>query len=742
MSSTSSSSATTAKSGGTHADTHEEQPGDDVDLDGNPDRSSKYSSGLNLEQRIYPTPLNDREEVSCVAGKFAASIGKKDQIVFERPVVRVRPYFPDIADASAPERTEISVLDESTKATMPALSGSVSRLRNMFETMSSPEKDTTVSSLSLDKSGDIQTLKVKEIAAKFGIPDYGNLAKTSDDESCITEREFTGQFDSRHNDVMICKQEEENSKISKRNLSVVPDAVPEFPGTAQTMMAKQESWLPSKQIEIKPTIPAYDSSVPTKTLSSGQMLGNAELGDDLRFNSEFLYENDRITQESLKKSNEPEVIRRGTLTTQFLFGWGEENEIQKKDMNDDDPENVQTRVEAYGETSEITLNNDVMCKSVDISKIEDRDIDQYESNTVKKNFPKIPMPCPTKSVLSDSSKNYFGESGFEDKCSDTPEEIFISANFETEHGSESDYNIPSKPPDKLEPEVIHEQQAYLTKENDQKRLNEETVNCFTSDGAPESVAKDPDEFEETSPETLMTPVMLPSAPKFQVSGSGEEHPPIVHKSLSDAICDILGDVNRATNAPHVLHEETRKANCDDIKQMNLERPVIDSSNDVAVDDPKLHGDISLSSEFNLQDVMQSGIHVGNGNGCQTLELQIKQSSTDNHISSDITHGIDSASIEPKKHPDVAEYQGENDKSEDPHHSESKSGGEAESDDSDTVAEKEEMATQNSLMEMYETLLTGSTRHGSSREVKYFLFAIKKASFIINSCIWLLVQMSF
>ena len=711
MWSTSSSSATTVKSGGTHADTHEEQPGDDVGRDGNPDCSSRYSSGVRLEQRIYPTPLNDREEASCVAAEFATSIGKKEN--FERPVVRVRPYVPDIADAPATERTKISVLDESIEVTMPALSGSVSRLRNMFETMSSPEKNITVSSLSLDKSGHLSTLKVKEIAAKFGIPDYGNPTKTSDDASCITSKQFTGQFDSRHNDVTICKQEEENFKISKLNLSVVP----EMPATAQTIIGKKETWLPGKQIEIKPTIQTCNSSVPTKTLSSDQMLGNAELCRDLRFDSEFLYENDRITQERLKKSSEPEVIRRGTLTTQFLFGWEEDDGRQEKDMNDDDPENVQTRVEAYGETGEIILNNDIVCKSVDINKIKDREIDKYESNTVKNNFPQIQKPCLTKSVLSDSSKNYFEESESDDKCSNTAKEIFISANFETEHGSESDYNIPlKKKSDKLEQDVIHEQET-------QKILKEESGNCFASDGAPESVANGPREFVETSQETLITPVMVSSAPKFQITGPGEEHPPIVYKSLNDAICDILGDVNRETNAPQVLHEETRKANCDDIriKQMNHEKAVIDSSSAVAVDDPKLSGDISISSECNLRHVMQSGTHVGNGNGCQTPELQIKLSSTDKHISHDtsLAYGIESESIVSKKHPDVAEYEGENDKSEDPHSKGLKSEGEADSDDLDTVAEKEEMATQNSLMEMYETLLTGSARHGSSHnEVKY------------------------
>ena len=225
MWSTSSSSAATANSCDTCADTAEQKPRDNVGLDGNSGCSSGYSSGLTLEQRVYPTPLNDREKTPFVAAEFAASIGKKDY--FERPVVRVRPYVPDIADAPASGRPEISALDETAMPVMSTPSGSVSRLKHMFETMSSPEKNITVSSLSLDKSGELSTLKVKEIAAKFGIRDYGNptKTKTSNDATRITEKEFTGQFDSRHKDEVVCKQEKETSEFSKLNPSVDYNAV-------------------------------------------------------------------------------------------------------------------------------------------------------------------------------------------------------------------------------------------------------------------------------------------------------------------------------------------------------------------------------------------------------------------------------------------------------------------------------------------------------------------------------------
>ena len=312
-----------------------------------------------------------------------------------------------------------------------------------------------------------------------------------------------------------------------------------------------------KQIEIKPIIPTSNASLLTKTFSSDQVSGNFELCDDLRYDSEFLYENDRITQESLQKSSEPELIRRGTLTTQFLFGWGE------KDKKDDRLESVQTGVEACGETSEITLNNDITYKNTDTNKIKDREIEKYETNSVQDHLTKIPIPCPTKSVRTDSSKNYFDESGFEDKCGETPGEIFISANSETEQGLESDYNIPLKKSHKLEPDVIsphsYDQETFF---NDQSKENGETGNCFASDGVASSSVIYPVEFVKMPQELLIAPVMVSSVPKFQAGGPGEEHPPIVYQSLSDAIYDILGDVKSETD-PHVLHEETRIANCDE-----------------------------------------------------------------------------------------------------------------------------------------------------------------------------------
>ena len=725
MWSSSSSSAATANSSDTHTDTPKRQPRDNVGMDSNPVCSS---GGLSLE-RIYLTPVNDREKASFVSAEFATCIGKKDNL--ERPVVRVRPYVRDIADAPAAGRTEMSALDKSTESTMPKLSGSVSKLKHMFESMSCPEKNTTVSSLSLDKSEDLPTLKVKEIVAKFGIPDYGNSSKTSDDASCIMERESSGKCDSRHRDehrivdnidVMVCKQDEDNSEFLKWNPSVDYDALPEISTTPETVKERKESWAPGKQTEIKPIIQTSGASVLTKTLSSDQMPRNTEQCNDLRDDSEFLYENDSITLESLRKDSEPELIRRETLTTQFLFGWGKENEGREKDMKDDDLDSVQTSVETYSETSEITLNNDIICKSVDTNEIKDREIEQQENNSVQNNLAKEPIPTPKKSVLPESSKNYFGASGSEDTWTETPEEIFISVNFETEQGLESDYHIPLKKSNKLEPDVTPlqsgEQQTHLAKENGQR--NEETGNYARA-----SCVNNPDGFVNAPQETLIAPVMVSPASKYPSAVTSKEHPPIVYKSLNDAVCDILGDVKNEANAPHVLYEETRKANCDNIqmKQSNLEQAVIDSSSVVAADDLESRADTSVSSACNLPDIVQSGSHVGYDNGCQSFEPQIMEYSADKHISRDINlaDARDPVFIVSMKHLNVADNPSEIDKPEDCHQSELKSESDVDSDDSDTVAETEEMATQKSLIEMYQTLLTGSASHDSSHDdVKYLV----------------------
>ena len=722
MWSSSSSSAATANSSDTHTDTPKRQPGDNAGMDSNPVCSS---GGLRLEG-IYPTPVNDREKASFVSAEFATCIGKKDNL--ERPVVRVRPYVPDIANAPAAGRMEMSALDESTESTMSKLSGSVSKLKHMFESMSYPQKNISVSSLSLDKSEDLPTLKVKEIVAKFGIPDYGNSPKPSDDA--------TGKFDNRHKDehrvvdnidVMVCKQDEDISEFLKWNPSVDYDALPEISTTPETVMERKELLAPGKQTEIKPIIPTSGVSVLTKTLSSDRMARDAEQCDDLRDDSEFLYENDRITLDSLRKNSEPELIRRETLTTQFLFGWGKENEGREKDMKDDDLESVQTNVETYSETSEITLNNDIICKSVDTKEIKDREIEDQENNTVQTNLAKEPIPTPKNSVLPESSKNYFGASGSEDTCRKSPEEIFISVNFETEQGLESDYHIPLKKSNKLEPDVIplqsDEQQTYLAKENGQR--NEETGNYFSSNGAPASGVNNPDGFVNAPQETLIAPVMVSPASKYPSAGPSKEHPPIVYKSLSDAVCDILGDVKNEAYAPYVLYKETRKANCDNIqmKQSNLEQAVIDSSSVVAADNLESRADTSVSAACNLPDVVQSGSNVGHDNGYESFEPQIMEYSANKHISRDINlaDARDPVFIVSMKHLNVADNPSEIDKPEDSHQSELKSESDVDSDDSDTVGETEEMATQKSLMEMYQTLLTGSASHDSSHDdVKYLV----------------------
>ena len=732
MWSSSSSSAATADSCDTRADTSERHLGDNVGLDSNPVYSS---GGLNFEQNIYPTPLTDREKASFASAEFATSIGKNDNL--ERPVVRVRPYIPDIADAPAAGRIEKSASDEPVKSTMPTLSGSVSKLKHMFETMSSSDKDIKVSSSSLDKSGDLPTLNVKEMVAKFGIPDCGNSSKTSDDTSCIMERKFTGRFDSGHKDEhhvvenidgMVSKQDGDNSESSKWNPSVDNDVLSEIYANAETVMGKKESWAPGTQAEIKQTTPTSGASV----LMNDQMPRNVEQCDHLRENSEFLYENDRITVESLQKNSEPEITRRETLTTQFLFGWGAENERREKDTKD--LQKVQTRVETDGESSEITLNNDIICKSVDSNEIKDREIDHQATNTIQDNLTEKPIPNPTNSVLPESSKNCFCESGSEDKCSEAPEEIFISANFETEQGLESDYHIPLKISNKLEPDVIPlqscEQETDQTIENDQRILNEENGNYFSSNGALASGVNNPGEFVTTPQETLIAPVMVSPASKFPSAGPCKERPPIVYKSLNDAICDILGDIKSETNAPHVLHEETRQANCDNIcmKQSNLEQAVINSNRIVAADDLESRADTSVPSACHLPDIVQSGSHVGHDNGRQSSEHEITECSADKHSARDINLADkkDPVFIVSMKHPNVADNPSEIDRTEDRLQSGLKTEGVADSDDSDTVAEKEEMATQKSLMEMYQTLLTESASCDSPHdEVKYLIFFVVK-----------------
>ena len=158
--------------------------------------------------------------------------------------------------------------------------------------------------------------------------------------------------------------------------------------------------------------------------------------------------------------------------------------------------------------------------------------------------------------------------------------------------------------------------------------------------------------------------------------------------------------------------------------------MIDSGKVATADDLKWRADASVPSGSNLPDVVQSGSRGGHDSECLTLEPQSKESSAYKHMPRDINlaDGRNPAFIVSKKHLDVAEIPDAIDTPEGPHHNGLKSEGDAESDDSDAAAEKEEMATQKSLMEMYQTLLTGSASYGSSHDdVKYFVcLVIKKA----------------
>ena len=292
---------------------------------------------LTLDERIYPTPMDDQVK--------PASLDKR---IYPTPVgARVLPCVPDISD----DQTVGDNLLGTRTEPMSALSGSVSRLKHMFENLSSPSPATTISSASLDKTDDLPSLKVKDIAVKFSGADGESRPGSSGAVSCVMEKEFATQFDNRTKD--------EDHALEVLNAVLQEQEVrPGASGYSKELVIENsqnelENELTGALVQSRDTVGENTQNSPSEE-ESKQPEDGADIGDELRYDSEFLFENDFITQESLRKSSEPELIRRGTLTSQFLFGWNE-GETDKNGRK----EKAERAAEENSETAEITMNNDV-----------------------------------------------------------------------------------------------------------------------------------------------------------------------------------------------------------------------------------------------------------------------------------------------------------------------------------------------------------------------------------------------
>ena len=636
---------------------------------------------LTLKQRIYPTPLDDQVQPKCL----------ENRIYPTRTGARVRLSVPDISD----DRTSGDNLLLTQPEPMSSLSGSVGRLKHMFETLSSPNPITTVSSASLDKQDDLPSLKVKDIAIKFSGSSDDTYVRSSNTVSCVLEKEFVTQFDNRTKD--------EDHAIEMLNSVLQEQEVqPKASGTSQIETVGNQLKITGgiKPVNVKP--------ISTPEEETKQSKNSVDICDELRYDSEFLFENDRITHESLRNSSEPELSRRGTLTSQFLFGWNE-GETGKNG----DQEKGEKGAEENSETAEVTMHNDVVEASVNRGKNSGEIGNKGDGPQPKHDIKQVDVDllqssCLTQASLPEASNELTaGTSATVPKDDNSKEEIFISADYDNEKITVPEYNIPLKKSTKRDPDVIPVSYASGVA-SDQSEINSADIGGIQihlpdaevsspADGANSSETVT-DEMSETIKEPVVVPIStnaVSCAPRFPDGG------------ISDAVCDILNNADVTYNNPVIGKDTKDEALCDSVDEQGKDKHSVINSE--KPDTPVQAGHSGICSR-NLPDIVQSGSPDVSGYQSGTSETEEQRLLMEHGLGTDqknLTYNITNRNSHKGQfegcHGDKAKVEG---------HVKDEDGSGTDSDDSDTVVEKDELATQSSLMDMYHTLLQRSDSRDS------------------------------